>query len=80
MNDVSSSLTTPLTIEGELNKLGANRATARNWGGMHYYSDFIKSFHVGEQIAVGLLEEQKLTYRENFSMTVPVFDGTSVRI
>ncbi len=70
----------PLTIEGELNYLGANIAIACNWGGMHYYWDFIESFHLSEQITVGLLEEQKLTYRKNFSMTVSLFDGTSARI
>jgi hypothetical protein len=35
---------------------------------------------MGEQIALGLLQEQKLTYGENFSLTVPLFDGTTVRI
>ena len=35
---------------------------------------------MGEQIAIGILEEQKLTYRENFSMTVPLFNAGSVRI
>jgi hypothetical protein len=40
----------------------------------------IESLQMGEQIAIGLLEEQKLTYSENFSMTVPRFDGTTVRI
>jgi len=34
--------------------------------GVHYFSDY--------------LEEQKLTYAENFSMTVPLFDGGSIRI
>ncbi len=35
---------------------------------------------MGEQIALGILEEQKLTFGENFSMTVPLFDGGTVRI
>jgi hypothetical protein len=35
---------------------------------------------MGEQIAIGILEEQKLTFNENFSMTVPLFDGGSIRI
>ena len=47
---------------------------------MHYYSDYIESFRMGEQIAIGVLEEQKLTYRENFSLTVTLFDGSTVRI
>ena len=47
---------------------------------MHYYTDYIESFRLGEQIAVGLLEEHKLTYGENFSLTVPLFNGPTVRI
>lgn len=69
-----------LTVEGELNKLAANIAIGRNWAGVHYYSDYIESLRMGEQIALGILEEQKLCYRENFEMTVPLFDGTVVRI
>lgn len=69
-----------LTVENELNKLAANVAFGRNWAGVHYWSDQIESLRLGEQIALGILEEQKITYGENFSMNVPLFDGTSVRI
>ena len=47
---------------------------------MHYFTDYIESIRMGEQIAIGILEEQKLTYAENFSMTVPLYDGGEVRI
>ena len=70
----------PLTLEGELNKLAGNIAIGRNWAGVHYYTDYIESIRMGEEIAIGLLEEQKLTYPENFTMTVPLFDGGSVRV
>lgn len=69
-----------LTVEGELNKLASNISIGRNWAGVHYFSDYIESLRMGEQIAIGILEEQKLTYGENFSMTVPLFDGGSIRI
>ncbi len=36
--------------------------------------------HLGEKIALGILEDQKLTYGEDFSMTIPLFDGGSVTI
>jgi len=78
--DVSASLDRPLTVEGELNKVAANIAIGRNWAGVHYYTDYIESFRLGERIALGLLEEQKLTYGEAFSFTVPLHDGTSVQI
>lgn len=70
----------PLTVEGELNKLASNIAIGRNWAGVHYFTDYIESIRLGEQIALGILQEQKLTYGENFSMTVPLFDGGSIRI
>ena len=77
---VAISLGQALTVEGELNKLAANISIGRNWAGVHYYSDSIESLRLGEQIAIGILEEQKLTYGENFSMTVPLFDGGAIRI
>ena len=80
LNDICGSITENLTVEGELNKLAGNISIGRNWAGVHYYSDYIESLQMGEQIAIGLLEEQKLTYSENFSLTVPRFDGTTVRI
>lgn len=69
-----------LTVGGELNKLASNIAIGRDWAGVHYFTDYIESLRMGEQIAIGILEEQKLTYGENFSMTVPLYDGGSYRI
>ena len=74
------SIDRPLTVEGELNKLASNISIGRNWAGVHYFTDYIESIRLGEEIALGILEEQKLTYGENFSMTVPLFDGGTVRI
>lgn len=69
-----------LTVEGELNKVASNIAIGRDWAGVHYFTDYLESIRMGEQIAIGILEEQKLTYNENFSVTVPLFDGGSIRI
>nr|QKI80105.1 vanadium-dependent haloperoxidase [Asparagopsis taxiformis] len=69
-----------LTVEGELNKLCANISIGRNWAGVHYYSDYFESIKVGEEIAIGILQEQKLTYGEDFFMTLPKFDGEKIRI
>jgi hypothetical protein len=80
LNDVSGIYADTLTVEGELNKIAANIATGRDWAGVHYYTDYSESFQMGERIAVSLLQEQKLTYGENFSLTVPLFDGTTMRI
>ena len=69
-----------LTVEGELNKLAANISIGRNWAGVHYFTDYIESLRLGEQIAIGILQEQKLTYGEDFFMTIPLFDGGTIRI
>ncbi|MEM9929555.1 MAG: vanadium-dependent haloperoxidase [Bacteroidota bacterium] len=69
-----------LTVEGELNKLASNISIGRDWAGVHYFTDYYESILMGEAIAIALLEEQKLTFGENFSMTLPKFDGTTIRI
>ncbi|MEM6489049.1 MAG: vanadium-dependent haloperoxidase, partial [Pseudomonadota bacterium] len=71
----------PLTLEGELNKLAANISIGRNMAGVHYYSDYYDSLRMGEEIAIGILEEQALGYRTDpFVMSLPTFDGPTVRI
>ena len=74
-SDPNASAPGVLTVEGELNKLCSNISIGRDWAGVHYFTDYIESIRMGERIALGILEEQKLTYGENFSMTVPLFDG-----
>ncbi|MEL6782798.1 MAG: bromoperoxidase [Pseudomonadota bacterium] len=69
-----------LTLAGELNKLAANISIGRNMAGVHYYSDYYDSLRMGERIAVGMLQEQALTYGELVSMTLPTFDGDRLTI
>ena len=74
-------LTSPLTLEGELNKLAANISIGRNMAGVHFFSDYYDSLRMGEEIAIGLLEEQALTYpKDDFVFSVPTFDGPVRRI
>lgn len=71
----------PLTLEGELNKLAANISIGRNMAGVHYFSDYYDSLRMGEEIALGMLEEQAMCYpTDDFVMSVPTFDGDIVRI
>ncbi len=71
----------PLTLEGELNKLAANISIGRNMAGVHYFSDYYDSARMGEEIAIGMLEEQALGYpTDPFVMSVPTFDGPVERI
>jgi len=79
---LSTVATEPMTVAGELNKLAANISIGRNWAGVHYYSDYTESILLGESIAIGMLQEQALTYNplEGFRLTLPKFDGTEVVI
>ena len=71
----------PLTLEGELNKLAANISAGRNMAGVHFFSDYYDSLRMGEEIAIGMLEEQALTYpKDSFVFSVPTFDGQMHRI
>ena len=70
-----------LTLEGELNKLAANISIGRDMAGVHYFTDYYDSIRMGEEIALGILEEQALTYlTDPFVLSVPTFDGDIVRI
>ena len=72
---------TYLTLEGELNKLAANISIARNMAGVHFFSDYYDSLRMGEEIAIGILEEQALCYTTDpFVLSVPTFDGDVRRI
>ncbi|MEM6617819.1 MAG: hypothetical protein AAF631_00780, partial [Pseudomonadota bacterium] len=51
-----------LTLLGELNKLCWNISNGRNIAGVHYFTDYIESAILGENVAIGVLREQMLTY------------------
>lgn len=70
----------PLTILGELNKVATNVAFGRNAAGIHWRSDAINSLRLGEEVAIGILEEQKLTYNDEVRMSLTKFDGTKITI
>lgn len=69
-----------LTVEDELNKLAANISIGRDWAGVHYYSDYAESLKMGEKIAIGILQEQKMMFGEHFSMSFTRFDGTPLTL
>lgn len=69
-----------LTVGGELNKLAGNISQARNAAGVHWRSDYTEALKLGEEIAIRLLQEQKLTYNENHHLSLTKFDGTSIII
>ena len=70
-----------LTVGGELNKLANNIALGRDWAGVHYRSDGVDGLLVGEQQAIGLLQDYSRTYSEMFDgFSLSRFDGTSIQV
>jgi hypothetical protein len=70
----------PLTVGGELNKLAANISLGRNAAGVHYRSDYFESVRLGEEIAIRLLQEQKVLFSEEHFFSLTRFDGTKIMI
>ncbi len=70
----------PLTVQGELDKLAANISIARNFAGVHYYTDYFASIRQGERLTVSILEEQAGLYGEPVSMSFTSFDGDCIRV
>ncbi len=69
-----------LTVGGELNKVAANIAIGRNMAGVHWRSDYTESVRLGEQVALGILEEQSICYNEPNAFTLTTFAGKRVRV
>jgi hypothetical protein len=70
-----------LTVGGELNKIAANIAIARNMAGMHWRSDYFDSIRLGERVAICVLSNQRNDYFEpGWSFTFTSFDNETVRI
>ncbi|HEX6041801.1 vanadium-dependent haloperoxidase, partial [Longimicrobium sp.] len=69
-----------MTVGGELNKLAGNVALGRNGAGVHWRSDYSESLLLGEQVAIGLLQEQSLLLNEPEFYQLTKFDGTTIRI
>ncbi len=70
-----------LTVGGELNKLGANISTGRNFAGIHWRADYVESLKLGEAVAISIIRDQRATYNEDFGgFTFTKFDGTTVTV
>ncbi|HEU4508926.1 MAG TPA: vanadium-dependent haloperoxidase [Pyrinomonadaceae bacterium] len=70
-----------LTVGGELNKVASNVALGRNTAGVHWRSDATESLKLGEQIAIGILKDQRSCYNEVFNgFSLTKFDGTTITV
>ena len=71
----------PLTVGGELNKLGVNFGFGRNWAGIHWRSDAAASMAIGEEVGISMLRDERLALREPFDgFSFTRFDGSRVTI
>jgi hypothetical protein len=71
----------PLTVGGELNKLAPNYGAGRDWAGIHWRSDLAAAMALGEEVAIGLLREERAALREAFDgFSFTRFDGTRVTV
>lgn len=57
----------PLTLRGELDKLAANIGMGRCFAGIHWRSDVEEGMRLGEEVAIRVLREIRLTAHEPFS-------------
>jgi hypothetical protein len=70
-----------LTVGGELNKLAHNLSFGRDMSGVHWRADNIEGIRQGEELAIRLLREEKVTYAEDFDgFTLTKFDGETITI
>lgn len=70
-----------LTIGGELNKLAYNITWGRNMSGIHYHMDGFEGNQLGEEIAIRILQEEKITYGEDFEgYKLTKFNGEEIWI
>jgi hypothetical protein len=69
----------PLALGGELDKLAANIALGRDFAGIHWRSDGVEGLELGEEVAIAILDELRLTGAELFAgYSLRRFDGRRV--
>jgi membrane-associated phospholipid phosphatase len=70
-----------LTVGGEVNKLAMNIAIGRNFAGIHYRSDAMAGFSLGEDVAIAMMQDLVATFTEDFvGFQFTRMDGTAVQI
>ncbi|HET9784440.1 MAG TPA: hypothetical protein VFP94_05695 [Terriglobales bacterium] len=81
LEDYASSDGGAVTVNGEIEKLCSNIALARNFAGVHWWSDYVAGLLLGEAMALTILADQRHTYGEEFSgFTITRFDGTTITV
>ena len=57
-----------------------NVAVGRNGAGVHWRTDALGGMELGEAVAIGIMQEHKLTYNDKVEMSLTKFDGTKITI
>ena len=58
----------------------SNIATGRNIAGVHWRSDAVESYKLGEAVAIAILKDHAITFNEGGSFQFTKFDGTPITI
>ena len=70
-----------LDLNGELNKLAYNISFGHGiHAGIHFRSSTYWSILLGEQVALGVLQDRAKAYNEPFTINITKFDGTTATI
>jgi len=70
-----------ITVGGELNKLAHNIALGRDMAGVHWRSDAEQALLLGENVAISVLRDQRLTFNEPFQgFTFTKFNGKTITV
>jgi hypothetical protein len=81
LNTYSGADSNAIDINGELNKLAWNITTGHGiHAGIHFRSSSYWSILLGEQVALGVLQDRAKSYNEPFTISIKKFDGTSATI
>ena len=81
LNSYSGADAGSLDINGELNKLCWNISTGHGiHAGIHFRSSTYWSILLGEQVALGILQDRARSYNEPFTISIKKFDGTTATI
>jgi hypothetical protein len=71
----------PLTVGGEINKFALNYTFGRSLAGIHWRSDIAAGLALGEEVAISILQDERLGFSEKFEgFTFTKFDGTKITV
>jgi hypothetical protein len=81
LNNASSGAPGALTVNGELHKLAHNISFGHGiHPGIHWRSDTDTSIHLGEAVALSVLQDRAKTYNEKFTVQLTKLDGSTATI